>query len=178
MPIQMEKYNPARPPRQAKGRAHRRITEVVRTGLLCPPGAFERIGKTNGLLVPPPPAAPSPVLRRRPLPLQCPQRAVARVECGATRLWLVLDRRRRRGEDSAAGVHWGVGLGKGDLGRLRGRISNGISKAQRRETPLRCAHVAYKTPRHVVGLVAPGEYFLATTGWRNGERDGRQLEMM
>jgi hypothetical protein len=34
-----------------------------------------------------------------------------------------------------------------------GRISNGISKAQRRETPLHCAHVAYETTDHVVGLV-------------------------
>ena len=34
--------------------------------------------------------------------------------CGAARLWLVLDRRRRMGEGSAAGGPWGDGLRKGD----------------------------------------------------------------
>jgi len=37
--------------------------------------------------------------------------------------------RLRIGEGSASGVPWGDGLGKGDLGRLGGKISNGISKA-------------------------------------------------
>ena len=43
-------------------------------------------------------------------------------------------------------------------------MSNGIAKAQRRETPLRCAHVAYETTCHVVGFVDPSKYCLATTG--------------
>ena len=39
---------------------------------------------------------------------------------GAAWLWRVLDIRLRLGWGSAAGVPWGDGLGKGDLGRLRG----------------------------------------------------------
>jgi len=53
----------------------------------------------------------------------------SQAEHGATWLWLVLDMRLRIGEGSASGVPWGDGLGKGDLGRLGGKISNGISKA-------------------------------------------------
>ena len=56
-------------------------------------------------------------------------------------------------------------------------MANGISKAQRRETPLRCAPVAYETTCHVVGLGHPVERFLATTGRCNGRWDGRELEM-
>ena len=41
--------------------------------------------------------------------------------------------------------------GKGGFGRLGGEISNGISNAQRGETHLHCAHVAYETTRDVVG---------------------------
>lgn len=57
-----------------------------------------------------------------------------------------------------------------------GRISNGISKAQRGETRRRYAHVADETRSRVVGLVE-SEYFLATTGRGNRRWDGRQLEM-
>ena len=56
---------------------------------------------------------------------------------------------------------------------LEGRISNEISKAQRRETPFCCAYVAYETTCHVVGLVDPSKYFLATTGRCNRRWDGR-----
>jgi len=65
------------------------------------------------------------------------------------------------GEGEASRVVRGEGLGKGGL---EGRISNGISKAQRRQTPLCCAYVAYETTYHAVGFVDPSNYFLATTG--------------
>jgi len=56
---------------------------------------------------------------------------------------------------------------------LEGRMANGMSKAQRHETPFCCAHVAYETTCHVVSLVDPSKYFLATTGRCNGRWDGR-----
>jgi hypothetical protein len=42
---------------------------------------------------------------------------------GVAPLLLVLDRRGRMGEGSAAGVPWGDSLGTGDVGRLEGGIS-------------------------------------------------------
>jgi hypothetical protein len=45
------------------------------------------------------------------------------------------DRRRRMGEGSAAGVPWGDGRGKGDVGRLGGAIANGMAHAQTGEIP-------------------------------------------
>jgi len=58
-----------------------------------------------------------------------------------------------------------------------GEISNGISTAQRCETPLHCAHVAPETTRDVVGLGDPVERCLAHTGRSNRRGDGGQLEM-
>ena len=58
-----------------------------------------------------------------------------------------------------------------------GEISNGISTAQRCETPLHCAHVAPETTRDVVGLGDPVERCLARTGRGSGRWNGGQLEM-
>jgi hypothetical protein len=66
---------------------------------------------------------------------------------------------------------------EGRLGNAGGVDSNGSSNAQRCETPLRCAHVAYETTRDVVGLGNPIERFLARTGRYNGRWDGGKLEM-
>ena len=49
-----------------------------------------------------------------------PPAARSQAEHGAARLWLVLDRRRRMGEGSAAGVPWGDGLGTVGWGKLAG----------------------------------------------------------
>jgi hypothetical protein len=57
--------------------------------------------------------------------------ACSTAERGAVRLELVLDRRRRMGEDSASGVPWGEGLGKGDCGRLRGERQEAERSAYR-----------------------------------------------
>jgi hypothetical protein len=57
-----------------------------------------------------------------------------------------------------------------------GRIdATGISNAQRCETHLRCAHVAYETTRDVVGLGDPVERYLARTGRGHGRWNGGQL---
>ena len=61
------------------------------------------------------------------------------------------------------------------FGKL-GEDFNRILKAQRGETPLRCAHVSYGTTHHVVSL-GESEDFLATAGRCNRRWDGRQLEM-
>src|SRR5207245_2646757 len=61
----------------------------------------------------------------------CPQRAAAARPSGSQlggarrcTLWLVLDRRRRMGQESASGVPWGDGLGTGDVGRPEGKLSD------------------------------------------------------
>jgi len=82
----------------------------------------------------------------------------------------------RMGYGRASRVLRGDGLGTAGFGRLRGRITYGISKAQRGETRRRYVHVADETTRHVVGFVE-SEYLLATTGRGNRRWDGRQLEM-
>jgi hypothetical protein len=81
------------------------------------------------------------------------------------------------GEGSASGVPWGAGSGKATWEGWGGEISNGISNAQRCETPLRCPHVAPETTRDGVGLGDPVERFLASTGSRDRGWDGRQLAM-
>jgi len=53
-------------------------------------------------------------------PPSAPRAAHSKAERGAARRWLRLDRRRRMGEGSAAGVPWGAGLGTGGLERLGG----------------------------------------------------------
>jgi hypothetical protein len=80
------------------------------------------------------------------------------------------------GAGAVARVRRGNRLGTAALGKLGGRISTGIAKAQRGERPCRGAHVASETTRPVVGFVQSAA-FLATTGRGNGRRDGRQLEM-
>src|SRR4029453_14714356 len=50
-------------------------------------------------------------------------------------------------------------LGTAGFGKLGGRIANGISKAQRGETPLGCAHVSYGTTSHVVSFVESEDWF-------------------
>jgi hypothetical protein len=60
----------------------------------------------------------------------------------------------RMGAAQASGVPWGEGLGKSCYGKLGGgRISNGISKAQRGKTHRHCAHVADETTRHGAGEI-------------------------
>jgi hypothetical protein len=88
-----------------------------------------------------------------------------------------MDKRLRMGEGSASGVPWGDGLGQGDLGRLGGKISNGISRLFRHETPLHCAHVTPETRRDVVGLGDPVERFLARTSRGNRWWVSRELQI-
>jgi hypothetical protein len=76
----------------------------------------------------------------------------------------------------ASRVLRGDGLGTAGFGKLGGRISNGISKAQKSEIHRRRAHVADGITPRVVGL-GESEYLLATTGRGNGRWNGRHLEM-
>ena len=80
-------------------------------------------------------AATTPRRRCRALrALSCPpargdspaRAARSQAEHGAARLWLVLDRRRRMGEGSAAGVPWGDGLGQGGWERRGGERQTGL----------------------------------------------------
>ena len=126
---------------------------------------------------PAPPPAATPRWRR----LLRPRRAAAARRSGAqpgvarpSAAWTSVS---EWGRVEPQGFPWGDGLRKGAFGLRGGRISNGIAKAQRRETSLRCAHVAYETTRHVMGLVDPSASFLATTGRCNGRWDGGQIEM-
>jgi len=121
------------------------------------------IGRTKGILRPAtPPSAP----RRRP-PLARgngggpsappPPAAVARSAAQRS-----LDMPLRMGDGRASRVLRGDGLRTAGFGKLGGgRISNGISKAQRYEIHRRCAHVADEITPRVVGLVE-SEYLLAT----------------
>ena len=53
----------------------------------------------------------------------------------------------------------------------RGRNFKGVSKAQRRETPLRCAHVAYETTCPGVGFGDPNKYFCGANRVRDSESE-------
>src|SRR5713101_1301106 len=86
---------------------------VLRT---MPPGTL-----SAPLGAPPPPG----LWRARPSGLQH-----GGARCGAT--WAVLDRRRRMGEGSAAGVPWGDGLGKGGWER-RGGVSMLVGSIEKGE---------------------------------------------
>jgi len=83
-------------------------------------------------------------------------------ERGAARRGLVLDRRRRMGEGSAAGVPWGDGRGTGDVGRLEGeRLPTGLHTL-RRVRPPSAAHTSLLRPRAMAWAEAPNRTLLGT----------------
>ena len=79
---------------------------------------------------------------------------------GAAWLWLVLDRRRRRGEGRAAWVPWGEGPGRTVVEGWGGIDANGRQRGEQRGEPhLRCTHVTHE----------------ATHGRGRGLRDGAKI---
>jgi hypothetical protein len=120
------------------------------------------IGRIKALFAPPPrPRAPQRPRRRPPRAggAGCVSSALPGV-ARPSAAWTSVS---EWGRVASQGFPWADGLGKGNCG-LRGGIPNGIAKAQRRETPLHGAHVAYEPTRHVVGFVDPRALCLATTG--------------
>ena len=99
---------------------------------------------------PPGASAPRPRTPPRSAAARPPERPRSQAERGAARLRLVLDRRRRMGEGSAAGGPWGDGLGKGDVEGRGDGLQTGFQTRPRCERHLRGTHVAAETTRHGV----------------------------